>query len=250
MRVIKSHYLYLMNHLPESKRIEIIKLLVAGNTLQHVAAYADVSANTAIKLLSEIGSQAARYHDQVMRKTIIKSVHCVVVSSPVRGRRGKAGKEAGPMDPAGHVTWIAFEPRSKLVLSYMVGTPTRRVAEHFVHDISNRCTGEVELLLKGRSISISSDREFDAEVLAEDFTDADFDECYGFVGYSDFSSATTSIERTHTRKLQRLHESMSLHIVYHNFVALKEGSDETPAVQVDLASRCWSIDELITLPSI
>lgn len=56
-----------MNRLSLSDRARIIQMLVEGNSLRATSRMADVSINTVMKLLVDVGMAAADYHDAAIR---------------------------------------------------------------------------------------------------------------------------------------------------------------------------------------
>jgi len=56
-------YIYSMNKLPLSKRLQIINLLVECSSLRAASRIADLSINTVTKLLNEVGKACEKFHD-------------------------------------------------------------------------------------------------------------------------------------------------------------------------------------------
>jgi len=59
-------YLYSMNKLPIEKRVQIVQLLVEGNSLRSTSRIADVSINTVTKLL--VGRACEKFHNDTVVK--------------------------------------------------------------------------------------------------------------------------------------------------------------------------------------
>jgi transposase-like protein len=55
-----------MNNLPLPKKIQIINLLVEGNSLRATSRIVGVSINTVTKLLVDVGSACEKYHFEHM----------------------------------------------------------------------------------------------------------------------------------------------------------------------------------------
>src|SRR5947209_8267252 len=61
------YYICFMNKLPIEKRVQIINLLVEGNSLRSTSRIADVSINTVTKLLVEVGAACQKFHDDTVK---------------------------------------------------------------------------------------------------------------------------------------------------------------------------------------
>src|SRR5712664_29953 len=76
-KCISSRYSqFTMNRLPVEKRAAILGLLVEGNSLRATSRMADVSINTVTKLLVDLGTACALYHDAHVRGLTSKRVQC------------------------------------------------------------------------------------------------------------------------------------------------------------------------------
>lgn len=55
-----------INKLPIEKRVQIINLLVEGNSLHSTSHIADVRINTVTKLLVDVGAACQKFHDETV----------------------------------------------------------------------------------------------------------------------------------------------------------------------------------------
>lgn len=62
-----KYYICFMNKLPIEKRVQIINLLVEGNSLRSTSRIADVSINTVTKLLVDTGKACEKFHDETVK---------------------------------------------------------------------------------------------------------------------------------------------------------------------------------------
>ena len=62
--------------MPIEKRVQIIQLLVEGNSMRSVERIVGCSINTVTKLLVEVGQACADYQDKAMRNLNCKRVQC------------------------------------------------------------------------------------------------------------------------------------------------------------------------------
>src|SRR5262245_15610734 len=119
-RTSKKYYLYSMNKLPLEKRVQIVNLLVEGNSLRSTSRIADVSINTVTKLLVEVGAACAKFNDETGHHVIAKRVQCDEIWSFVYSKEKKVPQ--GMEEEAGDIwTWTAIDSDSKLIISWLVG---------------------------------------------------------------------------------------------------------------------------------
>jgi hypothetical protein len=65
-----------MDKLPLTKRAQILGLLVEGHSLRATSRLADCSINTVTKLLVDVGTACAAYHDKTVRNLTSKRIQC------------------------------------------------------------------------------------------------------------------------------------------------------------------------------
>ena len=53
-----------MNRLSTAKRVQIVSAVVEGNSLRAISRMVDVSINTVTKLLVDLGTACAQFHDE------------------------------------------------------------------------------------------------------------------------------------------------------------------------------------------
>ena len=65
-----------MNVMPIEKRVQIIQLLVEGNSMRSIERIVGCSINTVTKLLCDVGAACAEFQDKTMRNLNCKRVQC------------------------------------------------------------------------------------------------------------------------------------------------------------------------------
>jgi hypothetical protein len=109
-----------MNKSSHEKRVQILNLLVEGNSMRATARLADVAFNTVAKLFVETAKVCSEYQDQAFRNLTCKRLQLDEIWSFVysKERNVPEGKEG----QAGDVwTWVAIDADSKLVPSWRIG---------------------------------------------------------------------------------------------------------------------------------
>src|SRR3954471_13432351 len=109
-RLINVHYLYFMNKLPVEKRVQIINLLVEGNSLRSTSRIADVSINTVSKLLVDLGDACSTYQNDALRGIHSQRVQCDEIWSFVYAKAKNVPTEKRGTFGYGDVwTWTAID---------------------------------------------------------------------------------------------------------------------------------------------
>jgi IS1 family transposase len=278
-------YLYDMNKLPLSKRVQIINLLVEGSSLRAASRIADVSINTVTKLLIEVGKACEKFHNETVMFVETKRIQCDEIWSFVYSKQKNVPE--GMEESAGDVwTWTCIDADSKLMISWFVGNRDAECAHLFMNDVATR--------IKGKPGQITTDglHEYQSAVLDAFGSQVDFAQLVK--QYSNFGSqgntekkyspadvigtkknivfgqparehiSTSYVERAnltmrmHMRRFTRLTNGFSkkvenhayavaLHFVYYNFVKQHKTLRITPAMAAGLTKRFMSIEDIVNL---
>lgn len=274
-----------MNKLSLDKRANIICLLVEGNSLRATSRIADVSINTVVKLLIDVGQACLKFHDEMVRGLSSERIQCDEIWSFVYAK--ERNKPQG-MEEAGDTwTFVGMDADTKLVISWLVGDRSIENTTIFMKDVATRVKNKPQLTTDGLSLYVRA-------VNVAFPTDADVDyaqlvklygppaamsnperkyspaECTGvkkMVVYgqpNDKFISTSFVERQnltmrmHMRRFTRLTNGFSkklenhiyaiaLHFVYYNFVKQHNTLRITPAMAAGLTKRFMSIEEIVKL---
>ena len=144
----RSRILPLMNKLSTAKRVQIVSALVEGNSLRSVSRMADVSINTVTKLLVELGSVCAAYHDKYVRGIDAQRIQCDEIWAFVGAKQKNVPEEK--IGEWGDVwTWTAIDADSKIIVSYIVGPRSPQIADDLINDVAGRINNQVQLTTDG-----------------------------------------------------------------------------------------------------
>lgn len=275
-----------MNRLPVSKRVQIINLLVEGNSLRSTSRITGASINTVTKLLVEVGRACEEFHDEKVRNLNCKRIQADEIWSFVYAKQKNVPTEK--QGEAGDVwTWTALDPDSKLIISWFVGDRSANSADMFMKDTASRTATEHP--------QVSTDGNFSYEKAVRNAFEWEVDHAvinkvYGtdpnapkgkyspavctsctkeaVLGKPDLRFASTShVERQnltmrmHMRRFTRLTNAFSkkidnhmcaiaLHFVYYNFVKVHKTLRVTPAMEVGLTKKPMTIEEIVELSNI
>ena len=126
-----------MNKLPLDKKVQILYLLVEGNSLRSTSGICDVSINTVTKLLFDTGKECEKFHNDMVVNVKTKRVQVdenwsFVYSKEMNVPQGMEGK-AGVL-----WTWTAIDVDSKLIVSWNVSNRDVESANEFMYDVAAR----------------------------------------------------------------------------------------------------------------
>jgi len=239
--------------------------------------------NTVIKLLADLGTACATYHDFHVRNLQVKRLQCDEIWSFV----GKKQKNATPEQKAygwGDIwTWIGIDADTKLVVSYLVGGRDAGWALEFMEDCASRIIGRVQVTTDAHAAYLKAvEGAFGLEVdyaMLQKIYGAPSDEeqrrysparCIGtdmktILGYPDPAHVSTSyVERqnltlrmsqrrftrltnAHSKKAANHAHAVAIHYMHYNFCRIHQTLRVTPAMECGLASEVWTVDDLVAL---
>jgi len=271
-----------MNRLNDQERAKIIASLVEGNSLRATARMCDVAFNTVLKLLPQIGGACADYQDRMLCNLTCKRIQCDEIWSFV-GAKEKNTSEGKKAEGWGDVwTWVAIDPDTKLVPSFMVGDRGAHTAKLFMDDLASRLASRVQLTTDGHRVYLNAvenafGNDVDYAMLVKLYgNDSESETRYspaecigcqrvGIVGRPNLRHISTShVERQNLtmrmkmRRFTRLTNAFSkkienhiwaiaLHYMHYNFCRIHKTLRVTPAMEAGIADHVWSIEELVAL---
>ncbi|QQR85739.1 MAG: DDE-type integrase/transposase/recombinase [Flavobacteriales bacterium] len=272
-----------MNRLPLAKQVQIISMLVEGSSLRSTSRVCDVSINTVIKLLVDVGRACEKFHDETVRKVTVKNLQCDEIWSFVYAKQKNVTDD---MEAAGDVwTWTALDSDTKLMVSWFVGARDAHAAYEFLTDVRSRVDRtRMQLTSDGHSAYVSA---VDA-VFGQYIDFAQLVKIYGHVegkgnekryspaectgtktriitGRPDETKISTShVERQNLtirmgcRRFTRLTNAfgkkfenhclaLALHFVHYNFCRIHKTLRVTPAMEAGLTNDVMSIEDIVKL---
>lgn len=272
-----------MNKLPLAKRVQIIGLLVEGNSLRGASRLADCSINTVTKLLVDVGAACAAYQDKALNNLSCKRIQCDEIWSFVYAKDKNASDEMKAAGQAGDVwTWTAIDADTKLIAAWMLGDRTYDTAKQFIADLAPRLRNRVQLTTDGHKAYINAVREeFHGEIdfaqlvkvygiskmTPRGFVPADVIriEKTAITGRPDIDHVSTSyVERQNltmrmgirrfgrstnafSKKVENHAHAIALHFMHYNFGRVHKTLRVTPAMEAGISDHVWSIEEIVRL---
>jgi len=271
-----------MNTLTTEKRIQIVGLLVEGNSLRSTSRLADVSINTVTKLLVDIGSACADYQDKTLRGLKCRRLQCDEIWAFCYAKEKNVPKNLKGKFGYGDVwTWTAIDADTKLVPSFLIGNRDARSARMFIDDLRSRLANRVQLTSDGLKVYLEAvEGAFGADIdyamlhkiyeSSQEETRYSPAKCVGcevkkIQGDPDPAHISTSfVERQNLsmrmamRRFTRLTNAFSkkvenhayqvaLHFMYYNFCRIHQTLRVTPTMEAGVSGHPWTIEEIVAL---
>lgn len=278
---LKHHFI--MNKLSREKQTQIIAALVEGNSLRSTSRLCDVAFNSVLKLLPQIGRACLEYQDKTLRNLTCKRIQCDECWSFCYAKQKNIPAEKQGQFGYGDVwTWVAIDPDTKLVPSFMVGNRDLQTAKIFISDLAGRLTNRVQLTTDGLRVYLQAvedafGRDIDYAMLVKLYgNDREAEARYspaecigckeiGIMGRPDPRHISTShVERQNLsmrmgmRRFTRLTNAFSkkvdnhfwaiaLYYMHYNFARIHKTLRVTPAMEAGVSDHVWSVEEIASL---
>jgi IS1 family transposase len=272
-----------MNTLKPEKKLVVLSALVEGNSIRSTERMTGVHRDTIMRLLVEVGERCQAILDERMQ-----GFHCRFIQADEiwtfcrkKEQRLSEDEEANP-ELGDQYVFVALDPESKLIPTFLVGKRDTATAHRFAHALRaclNR-NGRIQLTTDGlRAYLTAVEEAFGADV---DY--AQLVKMYGsepagdgryapprvtetvstpITGNPDPARICTShVERQNltirmmcrrftrltnafSKKLANLKAALALHFAYYNFCRIHQTLRVTPAMAAGVTDRVWGLREFL-----
>lgn len=271
-----------MNVLKADKKLAVISALTEGCSIRSISRMTGVHKKTIMKLLVEIGQKCEAMMKERMRGIRCEAIECDEIWTFVAKKEGvmKAEERRANHELGSQYTFIALEPKTKLVAAWHIGKRDSVNTFQFIEDLSQRIEGPTQVSTdawKPYSTAI-------AEYFGRRATYAQITKFYAsehpgpgryapprvsgteittILGIPDYSKVCTSyverqnltlrmkIARFHrltlafSKKLANLKAAVSLYFWTYNFCLIHRSLRMTPAMSAGITDRIWELKELL-----
>jgi IS1 family transposase len=271
----------MVNRLSVTRRAQVIGALVEGNSIRSTERMTGIHRDTVMRLMVEVGEGCARIMDEKMRNLPCQRIECDEIWSYVKMKQNRVrGAHQGYLRVGDQWTFVALDPETKLVPSYLVGKRTTENAVLFMNDLATRLSNRVQLSTDGlHSYVHAVEESFGADVdyaQVVKFYDAvpigpgrysppkvSGQEKTVIMGAPDERKISTSlVERQNltmrmqmrrftrltngfSKKLENLKAAVGLHFGHYNFVRQHKSLRVSPAMAAGVSDRLWTLEELV-----
>jgi IS1 family transposase len=261
----------------------MIQMLVEGSSLRAVSRMADVSINTVTKLLVDVGTAAAEFHDANVCNVRVRRLQCDEIWCFLGAKAKNVTVEQKAAGWGDGWTWTAIDADTKLCVSWLVGGRSAAWAHDFMEDCAARIRGLVQLTTDGHKAYLEAvegafGMDVDFATLQKIYGAPSTEEqrryspakCIGcemktVIGNPDPKHVSTSyVERQNltmrmgmrrftrltnafSKKLENHAHMVALHFLHYNFARIHKTLRITPAMAAGLSDHVWTYEELAAL---
>ncbi len=275
-----------MKRLTTEKRALILRCFTEGMGVNATARMADVSKNTVLKLLADLGPVCRGFQDAALVGLACKRIQVDEIWAFTGMKQKNVPEElAGTWGVGDCWTWIAIDADTRLVPSWLVGPRDGQTAAFFMRDLAQRLSHRVQLTSDGHGAYLEAvESAFGSEIdyaqlikvfsLPEGTTQTERKyspgECCGtrieFVSgdpnphhvstsYSERlnleirckNRRLTRLTNGFSRKVENLEHSMDVGFMVYNFVKPHGSLRVSPAMAAGKADRLWGYEDVIGL---
>src|SRR5260221_7091273 len=135
-----------MNKLSTAERVQIIRCLVEGNSVNSTVRITGRSKHTVLNLLVDIGEACQKYHDEHVRGLTCERIQCDELWAFCHSKeKNVAPENKGALGFGDTWTWTAVDADTKLLVSWLVGFREATWANKFMLDVADRPTHRIQL---------------------------------------------------------------------------------------------------------
>ncbi len=136
--------------MPLDRRYEVVTALVEGMSVRATARLKGVSKPTILKLIEDLGLTAAIFLDQSLRNLPCRRIQADEIWEFCYARKANIAPEwKGQFGYGDIYTWVAMNPDTKLIVSWLVGDRSARSANQFMKDVASRLLYRVQFTTDG-----------------------------------------------------------------------------------------------------
>lgn len=256
-----------------SERAKILQLLVEGNSIRGTARILDISKNTVISLLVDVGKVCQTFQDKTLRNLSCKVVQVDEMHSFVYAKKKNAAR-TGNKEAGDAWTWVAIDTETKLIPCWYCGEREDRDAEIFMRDLAFRMKNRIQLTSDGlgsypNAVNKAFGDKVDFSTLIKLYQANRYKGCIRkpVTGEPDpYLISTSYIERQNltmrmsnrrlarktnafSKRLDNHKHALALHFMYYNFCRIHSALRVTPAMAAGVSDHVWSLEEVVALIS-
>jgi IS1 family transposase len=271
-----------MNRLTKEQQTRVVAALVEGNSIRSTARMTGVARNTITTLLLDLAEACAGYHDRYVRNLKVRRLQCDEIWNFVGSKAKNTAPEKKAEGWGDTWTWTALDADTKLCISYLVGGRDLGWATEFMQDCASRITNRVQITTDGHRAYLEAvENAFGADIdyaqlqkiygaSMENETRYSPARCIGcdmkvVSGNPDPKHVSTSyVERQNlsmrmsirrftrltnafSKKLENHAAAVALWFMYYNFCRVHQTLRVAPAMEAEISTHVWNIEELVGL---
>ncbi|MDQ6800781.1 MAG: IS1 family transposase [Acidobacteriota bacterium] len=139
-----------MNSLDSETRARIVAALVEGVSISSIVRMTGVAKTTILRLIREVGSACARFHDAQVRNLDTVQVQCDEIWSFCYSKqRNVPLKHQGKAGFGSIWTWTAIDADTRLIVSYLASDRSQAAANALIDDLKSRTMMRLQITSDG-----------------------------------------------------------------------------------------------------
>jgi IS1 family transposase len=138
-----------MYRLSLDARARIVQALCEGTSVRATGRLTGAAKGTILRLLAEVATACARFHDETVRGIKAGRVQCDEIWSFCGAKQKNVTGETRAQGWGDIWTWVGMDQDTKLTISWLVGNRTVAAAAEFVADLESRLASRVQLSTDG-----------------------------------------------------------------------------------------------------
>ena len=271
-----------MNVLSPDKQLAVLSSLVEGCSIRATSRLTGVHKTTILSLLVDVGARCASLLDRQIRGITCAAVECDEIWTFIAKKERRLTDDDRLLHPdyGDMYTFVAFDPTTKLVPSFVVGKRDGVTTLHFMQDLRQRVVGRVQISTDGFSPYVEAiDRTFGAdagyaqiikvyeageagsgryapphvvEMIEKIIAGAPAQEriCTSYVERNNLTIRMqlrrfTRLTNAFSKKYENLKAALALHFWHYNFCRIHSSIRVTPAMEAGITNRVWDLAELL-----
>src|SRR5579862_1658682 len=127
-----------MNRLPREKQLQILRLLVEGNSLRSITRITGIHRTTCMNLMVAVGRRCREFLDRRMRNLNLDHLQVDEIWTFVLKKQRNIKPMDNEMEIGDQFLFIAFDQATKLIPSFVIGKRTSDNANMLMQDLSER----------------------------------------------------------------------------------------------------------------
>jgi IS1 family transposase len=271
--------MYVLN--PE-KQHAVLHALVEGCSIRATSRLTGVHKTTILSLLVKVGNRCAEQLNAQIRGLTCAAIECDEIWTFIAKKERRLSETDRTLHPeyGDQYAFVAFDPATKLVPTFVVGKREGRTALQFMHDLRSRVTGRLQISTDGfapyieaveRAFGMDADyaqlvKIYEAgdpgmgryspphvtEVVVKPIAGMPREDriCTSYVERNNLTIRMqlrrfTRLTNAFSKKLDNLKAALSLHFWYYNFCRIHSAIRVTPAMEAGVTNRIWRLEELV-----
>ena len=148
------------------ERSRVIAALAEGTSINATVRMNGVAKHTILKLLKDVGSTCAEYHNRIVRNVNVRRAQFDEIWAFCYAKEKNLPEELRGKFGYGDVwTWMAIDADTRLIRSYIVGALGSSTAHAFMRDLSRRVANRFQLTTDGHRVYADAvERAFGSEI--------------------------------------------------------------------------------------